>query len=344
MKFLRNAWYAAAWANELSDTFLARTLLNEPVMLFREENGRAAAMVDRCPHRFAPLSRGKMIDGAVECPYHGLRFGADGSCVHNPHGPVPRSARVKTFPLVERYEVIWIWMGDPDLANPASIPDFSAVSDPDNFAIIRDYLHIGVNYQLAVDNLLDLSHVEFLHPMVGNASSSDRATFQHKTEGNTVWALTDWHDEPLTKLWKILWDTSLEVGDRNSYMRWDPPSNMLLDVGFTGSGRPRSEGATQFSAHLLTPETERSTHYFWSVARNVSLNKPELDEKIRASINHAFSQEDEPMIAACQDRMGGTLDLMSLKPVMLKTDGAAGTARKILDQMIRDEHSVPDAS
>ena len=114
MTFLKNAWYVAAWSAELeAGRLLARRLLDEPVVLYRDSEGHAWALADRCPHRFAPLSMGQLVNGHVQCRYHGLRFEGGGACVHNPHGPVPRAAHVRSYPLLERYSAVWIWMGDP---------------------------------------------------------------------------------------------------------------------------------------------------------------------------------------------------------------------------------------
>lgn len=124
MSYLRNVWYVAAWASEVKPgRMLTRTLLEERVLMFRDEAGEARALFDQCPHRFAPLSMGKLCDGGryVQCGYHGLQFDGKGACVSNPHGPVPKAAKVKSYPLVERYSVLWIWMGDPEQADPASM-------------------------------------------------------------------------------------------------------------------------------------------------------------------------------------------------------------------------------
>lgn len=338
MTYLRNAWYAAAWSQELSVAPLGRTFLEEPVVLFRDELGRAVALADVCPHRFAPLSQGKLIGGSLQCPYHGLRFGPEGNCTHNPHGPIPKTNKnIRSYPLVERYGVLWIWMGATELADESQIPNFEVINDPEHYGIVKDYLHLKVNYQLGTDNLLDLSHAQFLHPMIGNPDSSDRNRFHSKVEGNTVWAFNDMPEEPITKLWKLLWDTELTVGDRRAYMRWDPPANMFLDVGYAPCGRPKEEGATQYSAHLLTPETAQTTHYFWAVARNVQIDNETVNQQLRANINKAFSQEDEPMMSACQVRMRGSLDLIALKPLVLRTDVAAMKARMMLDGLIKKE-------
>ena len=113
--FVRNLWYVAGWSSELTDRPLGRTIISEHIVMFREREGKAVAIGDVCPHRFAPLSMGKICDdGTLECPYHGLRFDASGACVANPHeeGRIPRNAKVRSYPLCERYGILWIWMGD----------------------------------------------------------------------------------------------------------------------------------------------------------------------------------------------------------------------------------------
>ena len=344
MNYLRNTWYAAAWANELlGDKLLARTLLDEPLAFFRDSAGKAVALGDRCPHRFAPLSRGKIIDDTVQCPYHGLRFGTDGRCIHNPHGPVPAVARVKSYPLLERYGLIWIWMGDAHKADAAALADFSVIADTENYAVVSGTLAIPANYELVTDNLLDLSHAQFLHPLLGNPDSSDRVRLKTRVEGTTVWSLSDSPAEPVSQLFAMMWPSKPKVGDKRAHMRWDPPSNLLLDVGYAECGKEIGTGPSMPSAHILTPETERSTHYFWATARDSLRDDAELGEKIRIGIGRAFQTEDAPIIAACQERMG-TTDLMSLQPLLLNTDAAAVHARRILGKLIEEERRAVAAA
>jgi phenylpropionate dioxygenase-like ring-hydroxylating dioxygenase large terminal subunit len=340
MNYLRNTWYAAVWSEDLGQAALPRTLLDEPIVFVRAGGGEPVALADRCPHRFAPLSLGKKVGDSLQCGYHGLRFGMDGKCIYNPHGPIPPAARVTTYPLLERYGMVWIWMGEASRADPALLPDFSVIADTERFAIFRSTLKTPANYQLAIDNLLDLSHAQYLHPLLGNLDSNERTRFHTRIEGNTVWSLNDMPGEPVTKLFQMLWKSDSSVGDRRANMRWDAPSNLLLDVGFTECGRPPSEGATLWSAHLLTPETESSTHYFWAGARDTCREDSVLGEKIRVAISAAFVNEDGPMIAACQQRMGG-LELMELGPLLLKSDAAAVSARRVLAELIEQERQ-PD--
>lgn len=199
MSYLRNVWYVAAWASEVKPgQMLTRTLLEERVLMFRDEAGEARALFDQCPHRFAPLSMGKLCDGGryVQCGYHGLQFDGKGACVSNPHGPVPKAAKVKSYPLVERYSVLWIWMGDPEQADPARIPVFHFM-DPEHWYVGQEYLEVDANYVLESDNILDLSHIQYLHPSTLGSGQSGEGKTVVTQEDNSVWSRRFVRDEIL---------------------------------------------------------------------------------------------------------------------------------------------------
>ncbi len=174
--FLRNAWYVAAWSDGIGDGQLVpRTIMNEPVVLYRKGNGDVAALEDRCAHRFAPLHMGKIVGGdRIQCPYHGLEYDGSGVCVRNPHGAknIPARARVKNYPVIEKHKAVWIWMGSAP-ADAGKIPDFSVLDNvPELHTTKRDSIVIRANYQLITDNLLDLSHTSYLHDgILGNADT-----------------------------------------------------------------------------------------------------------------------------------------------------------------------------
>ena len=120
--FLRNCWYAAAWSKDLTDKPLAKTFLGAKVALFRTTSGRPAALEDRCCHRAAPLSRGEIMGDNLACGYHGLQFASTGECVLVPgQEHVPNGAKVRSYPVHERWGVVWIWMGSMMLADPSKI-------------------------------------------------------------------------------------------------------------------------------------------------------------------------------------------------------------------------------
>jgi phenylpropionate dioxygenase-like ring-hydroxylating dioxygenase large terminal subunit len=157
--FLRNSWYVAAWAKDLERTLLSRTILGEPLVFYRKENGDPVALEDRCAHRHAPLHLGRLVGDDLQCGYHGLTFGCDGVCKSIPSQEmIPAKARVKSYPVVQRNDWIWVWMGEPVLADKDAIPDFSRVADP-AFAATGTTNVVKANFELINDNLMDLSHV-----------------------------------------------------------------------------------------------------------------------------------------------------------------------------------------
>ena len=312
------------------------TILGEPVVIYRKADGAAAALSDRCPHRFAPLSMGKVCDGEVQCPYHGLRFDATGQCTHNPHGDgsIPKVAKVRAFPLLERHGALWLWMGEAAQADPAKLPSFNDTDERDGWSRIEGYLHVKANYQLMIDNLLDLSHVPFLHPFLGGGAPPPpefRPDIRMEQKGDTVIAVNEFHSMPNTPLYQMLWERGAPpaLTDMRANMRWDPPSTLLLDTGATPVDQPRDRGPSAPSSHWLTPETETTTHYFWAAVRDRHVGNAEVSAQMAAGFAAAFRDEDEPMIEACQRNMG-TTDLMSLNPVLLQTDGSAVRARRII--------------
>ena len=337
MAFLRNCWYVVGWGENLTPGPLRIKVLGQTVAIYRLDSGEAVALEDRCPHRSASLGDGKVIDDALQCPYHGLRFDKTGACVHNPHGngAIPPRAHVKSFPLVERHHALWIWMGDRSKADASLIPDF-ALYDGSTFVSSRGYLRINANYELINDNLLDLSHAAFIHPFLTNEGYAARSRSDVKQEGSTVWSYL-WNDnESLTPLFRLVWDGEGDRCDMRAHMRWSAPSSLFLDVGVTTVGAPPEAGPALPSAHLLTPETETSTHYFWMVGRNRKREDAELGKAIHAGIERAFTTEDEPMIARIAENMDGA-EFWSLRPAILPGDAAALRARRVLADLLASE-------
>src|SRR6266566_8849055 len=162
--FLRNCWYMAGWSRDFTvGTLFGVTMLNDPIVIYRQANGSLAALRDRCCHRFAPLSRGRVEGDDLRCMYHGLKFAPSGKCIEIPgQAKIPPQACVRTYPIVDKYSGAWIWMGDPSLADESLIPDFVGIDDP-RWAMHPGRMDYNANYMLINDNLLDLSHLAFLH-------------------------------------------------------------------------------------------------------------------------------------------------------------------------------------
>jgi phenylpropionate dioxygenase-like ring-hydroxylating dioxygenase large terminal subunit len=269
-RFLRNFWYVAGFPEEFGRHLLPCTFLGENVVLFRREDGTPVAFEDRCAHRRLPLSMGRLKGDTVECGYHGLIYNDQGRCIFIPgEKSVPAGARVRCFPVIERYRYWWIWLGDPVRADAALIPDYSRVADP-AWGSLRIALHLECNYLLTVDNLLDLSHLPYVHgTTTGNAPVSEEASVRTERTGDCV----------QVKRWArnvVPAPTFAQFGGYNDRIdMWQvsefrPPSYVRVNYGSvpTGIGIPEGDGFwTQghwgFQVyHGLTPETERTTHQF----------------------------------------------------------------------------------
>ncbi|MBP0627643.1 MULTISPECIES: aromatic ring-hydroxylating dioxygenase subunit alpha [unclassified Cupriavidus] len=341
-RFPRNAWYVGLWAHELpAGKLVPQTILCEPVVFFRKEDGSAAAIVDRCSHRFAPLSMGKLLPGdRVQCPYHGLEFGATGACVKNPHGncTVPNAAHLRSFPVVEKHGFVWIWMGDR-VADPGLIPDYSCLdTSPAAHVTTPGYLKIAAHYELIVDNLLDLSHTTYVHEGILGTAGTVVADIGVEQRGDVVVVSRPSKDAETPGMLKML--SGLERGDQWSTISWYAPSNLILEYGVSKVGEPKEKGTGYFALHLLTPENERSTHYRYSAVRwNVMTEGEETNEEIREKIGKlrtfAFAEQDAPIIEAQQRRMDESPT--PLTPTLLAIDAGPMRYRRVLDRLLQQE-------
>jgi len=335
--FLKNCWYVAAWDHELDDGFLARTLLNEPVLLFRSDAGAPVALENRCCHRHLPLSEGRLVGDTVQCGYHGLAFGFDGKCVGVPgQAAIPPDARVTSYPVVERYRWVWVWMGDPALADDALIPDYHWNDDP-AWVSYGDVYYVEGDYRLLIDNLMDLSHIQFLHASTLGAGTDVDATITVERGDDNVkvsrWVL----DTPPAPLYAEALETNGYV-DRWQNISFTAPSHVVIDAGsaIAGTGAPqgdRSRGVETYSNHTLTPETDQSTHYFWHHARNFRMDDSDLTGRMCEMFSSAV-KEDVVAIGAQQRAMNQMPDASEID---INSDNTSIQTRRLLAAKIRDE-------
>ena len=334
-RYLRNAWYVAGWSDDLDERPQAKVFLEQPVALFRDSQGKAHAIGGRCPHRFAPLGHGKMVDDQLECPYHGLRYDSSGACVFNPHekGVVPQIA-VPCYVLAERYRLLWIWMGDPEQADESLIPDFAWLED-ERWEAVRGSTVAEGHYELYTDNILDLSHANFVHPAL-SAPVWTKGQRQFREEGDTVWAEYTQPDDYLSEGIAAMLDV---LGKRMDFwcgVRWDAPATLMLDYRAGEPGTPREQMTALPSLHAFTPETGGSTHYLWAVARDFKLGDEEFSAVMRGALEYAFEQEDMPIIRDAHRLMAGQ-DFWELKPLVLTGDRGGMRARRVLKRLISIE-------
>ena len=343
--FVRNCWYVAAMDHEVTRTMRRRILLDEPVVLFRTETGKPVALEDRCCHRQAPLSMGRLAGNVVTCPYHGLQFDTTGACIRVPSQDlVPKGARVKSYPLVEKYHWVWIWMGDPAQADPALIEDFHWREDP-AWRSTGSYLHVEGNYLLVVENLLDTTHLAFLHPTTLGTDAFARSEFDVKREGDRI-TVTRWlMNELPAQFHKQMGEFPDGVKvDRWQVTHYGPPAFVKLDVGSSpvGTGArqgDRSKGVNMWNLNAITPETEKTTHYFWAQAWNFRLDEPWIGDMLKQQI-HTIFLEDLGMIQAQQRNM----DLGPVSTVNLGQDKAWVAMRGIVQRLVDDEKSQARAA
>jgi phenylpropionate dioxygenase-like ring-hydroxylating dioxygenase large terminal subunit len=339
MQFLRNTWYAAAWSEDIGRKPFDRKIIDQPIVLYRTQAGEVVALFGVCPHRFASLSLGKLVHDEIECAYHGLRFDRSGVCVHNPHGPViPDRARVRKFTVVERDGIVWIWMGKAEEADESKITRFPMLNRPDHFTYTRGQtMQMPLSYELITDNLMDLSHVAFIHADSLGSDCLVPGQTATRREGNAIWSdRIGFNGSAPTAFWA---SRACKQDDRVDYwidMRWSAPANFYLYGGVTPPGRPREEGKEISSVQILTPASANQTHYLIKHFRNYEREDADMTRLIEKSIIDAFANEDEPIIARVTENMAGR-SFWDMQPVVLQCDSAAIRVRRARDKMLREE-------
>ncbi|HJU17055.1 MAG TPA: aromatic ring-hydroxylating dioxygenase subunit alpha [Stellaceae bacterium] len=339
--FLRNAWYIAAWADELGAAPLARRILGDPLVLFRDGAGRVGALFDRCCHRAAPLSMGSLVADGIRCGYHGLVFDGSGCCREIPGQPlIPEDARVRSYPVCEKDQLVWVWMGDPAQADPKGIVDFPFHNDKAAWPNKHDVYPIKGHYMLMVDNLMDLTHLGYLHARTVGGNPNAHVGADMKTVRTpTGLKFTRWMRNSLPPPSYVRAAGFKGRVDRLQEFEFVAPSTILQWTGAIDAGAayadPQRDFPFQFRLfHGLTPETEESCFYFWSAANGYRQNEPEATEQLFQEIAPTFV-EDRVMVEAQQARLGefgeeGLVDIAS--------DAARMHMRRMVERLIAEEH------
>lgn len=339
--FLRNAWYMAMWAKDLGEKPVARTLLDDKMVLFRKSTGEIGAVQDRCCHRAAPLSLGWVENDALVCGYHGMAFDENGACVRIPgQDKIPSSARIRGYPVIQRWNAVWIWMGDPEAADPDQIPTLPWLDSPD-WSTTPGYIHLKSNYQLLIDNLLDLTHVSYVHRNTIAGDPREAVTPVQTERGERSVHTGRWMiDFAPAPLFQRAGNFTGNV-DRWQWVTWTAPSTVYIDVGSaaTGTGAPegdRSQGFSIWSNHLMTPETETTTHYHFGFSRNFCLNDTEMADFLYNGSLATF-MEDAVILEGVQSNLrGGTLENV----IDIGHDRAQRICRSILTKLILEEQAA----
>ena len=339
--FLKNAWYVAGWSKEYGQKLVAQRFLNECVVLYRKQDGTPVALEDACPHRKLPLSKGSLKNDAIECGYHGLTFDGSGKCVAAPTQPeqIPEKARVRSYPVVDRYRLLWIWMGEPELADSDDILNIENFDNPEWGCTEGGTMEMECNYLWICDNLLDPSHVAWVHvSSFAGAGTDDGQLDLHRTEsGVTVsrWIYGQLPSPYYSGLVKFEGQC-----DRLQHYELRIPSiainkSVYTPVGTGGPDKPAVDKTyINVSYNFMTPVDDGLTRYFWFQHRNTDPNDESVSKFMNDGARMAF-EEDRAVLTevhkGMRDRQTPNIDL--------RLDAGAKLFRKQLQQRIDNENS-----
>lgn len=338
--FVRNCWYVIAWDHEIADDALfTRTVLNEAVLLYRTAEGRVVALHDRCCHRLAPLSKGRKEGDCVRCGYHGLKFDTTGRCVEIPGSDsIPEKARVKAYPVAVKNKWVFVWMGDPAKADTALLPDNFSCDDP-GWDYIPGYLHYATSQQLICDNLLDFSHLSYVHEKTlggSTAIAQTRPEIERVPRGIKVTRRVS--DVAAPPYYRALREIDGNL-DRWFIYEFLLPGTLLMHSG----GRPVGDADGDMrravrlhSCQTVTPETDTTTHYFFQQSRRIEDGDRRMTEALYRSLLLAF-EEDRDMISA----QSAAIDLDPDAPMLpLAMDAALVRFRRLVDEETAAERAA----
>ena len=345
--FPKNAWYVACTPDEIRDRPLGRKICGEQIVFYRGLEAKVVALEDFCPHRGAQLSLGFVRDGELVCGYHGLTMGCSGKTSSMPGQRVEKFPSIKSYPVEERYGFIWVWTGDPLLADPSQIHHLEWADNPE-WAYGGGLFHIECDYRLMIDNLMDLTHETYVHASSIGQKEIDESPVNTKVEAGKV--VTSRFMENITA--PPFWQMALKSNglapdmpvDRWQICNFVAPSHVMIDVGVARTGKgglnaPSSDKVYSIVVDFITPETETSHWYFWGMARNFKAQDTALTESIREGQGKIFS-EDMCMLEQQQKNLLAHPGRRLLK---LNIDAGGVHARRILDQMLAQEKSRSDA-
>lgn len=334
--FIRNAWYIGAWAHEIEQAPLARTIMNEPIVFFRDQAGKVCALEDRCCHRGAPLRFGQVIESGLECGYHGMVFDGSGRCVKIPaQDKIPAKARVQHYAVVEKDEFVWIWMGDADSADETKIIDYPFHNDHERWPHKHAVYEIAASYKLMVDNLMDMTHVGYVHKSTigGNPNvHTDAKTIVTPHDNGLKYVRWLLNSPPPATYTKVV-DFKGNI-DRWAEFEYIAPSSIVqwtggIDVNKGAQENRNQDGVSIRLFHGLTPVTETSCLYFWASANGFRQGEPHITDALHREIDTAF-KEDKRIVEGQQAMLTLTGED---RTVDLVSDAARIQMRRIMERL-----------
>jgi vanillate O-demethylase monooxygenase subunit len=342
--FLKNTWYVACSADEVTDKPLGRKICGESMVFYRGEGGKVSALEDFCPHRGAPLSLGFVREGKLVCGYHGLEMGCDGKTLAMPGQRVRGFPAIRSFAVVERYGFVWVWPGEASLADEGQMPVFEFFDNP-AWAYGGGLYHIACDYRLMIDNLMDLTHETYVHANSIGQKEIDEVPCTTKTDGDLVVTSRFMEGISAPPFWRMaLRGNDLpddQPVDRWQICRFSPPSHVMIEVGVALAGKggynaPDAFKASSVVVDFITPETETSIWYHWGMARKFKPNDAELTATIREGQGKIFG-EDLEMLQLQQKNL---LAYPTRELLKLNIDAGGVQSRRVLDRLIAQEQGL----
>lgn len=329
----RNGWYVAAFCADIGEALVSRWILGEPVVLFRKADGTAVAVGGRCPHRYYPLGASPRVGDAIQCGYHGITFDPDGLCTRVPSQlTVPGVYKIPTYPLVERGLWAWIWMGDADRADESLIPSLEEIGFGLEGFIYKPFKTMLVQgrYQLLNDNLLDLSHLGFLHgSSIGTEENA--STPEERTQGEGFIKSQRWmRDAECPALMAEVSGYNGRVNRLSGMAFHAPGFHAGLDDTFAADGGACINAARVY--HAVTPATPHETNYFFALGST----SEERVEGFKASLAPVLDED----VFATEEIEKIIQRSATLPPeLMLKSDATAVSGRRMLQAMMDRERA-----
>lgn len=340
--FVRNAWYCSGWDYQVTqgkNSLLARKIADKRLVLYRKAGGEVVAMEDQCPHRQAALSLGRKEGDSLRCMYHGLKFDPTGKCTEVPgQETIPERACVRVFPVVEKNNWIWVWMGDKDKADPALIPHSVGPGHPD-FNIKVSHIQIDANYRLENANLADLSHSAFTHDgtfAMGWGQVHAKPVHKVLPRGikTDIWVRNalppvfarhmfpegfrcDAHFD-VTQTVPCNWNMHFRVFTAGSATEGESDGQLILDT---------------WTCQAVTPRDATTVDYYYSWGASKATEQPGLSETLKEAIDAAFA-EDKAMLEAQQRNI---LENPDFKGLDIGVDAGPGKILWVLDKLIKEE-------
>lgn len=336
--FVRNAWYVAGWSDEFGEDLRRVTMLDEHIVMYRSSKDQVIAMEDRCPHRQLPLSMGKRIGDDIQCGYHGMTFNCSGTCVRVPgQENVPSTAYVTTYPVVEKNNIVFVWIGDPAKAKDVPVFDMPEFSDASWHAHQGDALHLDANYLNVAENLVDPAHVSFVHPTTLGNAASENVPVHVDTQGEVLVAWRWIRDAEPVGFFKKFGGFSGNV-DRWHYYYLHLPSIAVIDFGSADASlqlpeNERNQGVRIFAIHFLTPVNQHYTIDRWMHIRNAAVGDNAASEQMDAMFRIAFD-EDKTILEAIekQEKLP-----QKRKPIRLAIDKGPTVYRRRIRELVESE-------